>query len=443
MNIPKNVKYILDELNNEGYEAYIVGGCVRDIIIGRTPNDYDITTSALPLDVKKIFKKTYDTGIEHGTVTVLLDKKPYEITTYRIDGIYEDNRRPKEVEFTKDIIEDLKRRDFNMNAIAYHPEVGFVDPFNGREDIKNEIINCVGNPDERFNEDGLRMLRAIRFSAKLNFKIGEETLKSIEKNYKLINNISYERIRDEFTKTILKEPLKIVLMSELNILNEIMPELEMCFYTKQKHAYHCYNVGMHSLVATNNIEATFVLRWAMLLHDLGKVETLSEDEKGITHFKDHEEKSIKRAKEVMKRFKFDNKSLRKVLRLIKYHERRPKLDKFNIRKFISEVGDDIFLDLLKVMEADGMAKSEKKKEDVILRVRKIKQIYEEIKENNECVDKKHLNITGNDIIKLGFKEGKIIGEILNYCFYKVIEDPSLNKKEKLIELIKRKYLKEG
>jgi len=436
INLPKHVKYIIEKLNEAGYEAYIVGGCVRDSIMKIAPKDWDITTSAYPEEVKDIFSKTIDTGIKHGTVTIMLDKQGYEVTTYRVDGLYEDFRRPKEVTFTQNIIEDLKRRDFNMNAIAYHPKEGYVDPFNGMEDIKNKVISCVGVADERFNEDALRMLRAVRFSAKLGFNIDEETYESIKTNAKLIENISAERIREELSKTILSDnPMKFNDLYETGVLDYIMPEFSKILETEQCHPYHCYNVGIHTLRAVENIEKKYYLRWAMLFHDLGKAEVKT-TENGVDHFYGHEKHSEKLANDIMNRLKFDNKNKNLIKRLIKYHEYRPELEKKHVRKMISKVGKDIFLDLIEVQRADGMAKSIQMKEDVMLRELEVKQIYEKILEDKECIDKKEMAITGNDLIKGGFNQGKELGETLDKLFKMIIEDPTINEKEKLLQIAK-------
>ena len=264
--IPKEVEEIILKLNKEGFEAYIVGGCVRDILMDRIPSDWDITTSAKPEEVKRIFPRTYDTGIVHGTVTVVMNKSHFEITTYRIEGIYEDYRRPKEVSFTNNLEEDLSRRDFTMNAIVYHPQEGFIDPMGGIIDIENKIIRCVGDPSKRFEEDALRMLRGIRFSSQLNFNIEEETYNAIKDNAALISYISAERIKEELDKMLMGDFTdKLVLLYETGILKYILPELHKCFKTEQNHPHHVDNVGIHTLKSVEAVDKILNLKWVMLI----------------------------------------------------------------------------------------------------------------------------------------------------------------------------------
>ncbi len=439
IDIPKKIRNAIDDIKNSGHEAYIVGGCVRDAIMGREPNDWDVTTSAEPEDIKDIFEKTVDTGIKHGTVTVLIEKEPIEVTTYRIDGDYLDNRRPEEVFFTKNIAEDLKRRDFTINAIAYNDKDGYVDLFSGREDIDKKIIRCVGVPDERFNEDGLRMLRAIRFSAQLDFTIDSETFKAIKRNRDLIKNISAERIREELTKILIsKHPEKIMLLHDTGLIKYILPEFERCIGFEQDNPYHIYDVGAHTIEAVKNIENDPVLRWTMLAHDLGKPLTKTFDAKGIGHFYGHGLVSVKIVNEVFTRLKFDNKSIKKVTRLIKDHDYRIPLNEKGIRKAISKIGDDIFLDLLKVQRADDSAKSKKAKEGYLEKNKEIERIYHEIKKKGQCISKEEMNIDGKDLINIGIEQGKDIGETLDYLFKVVIDRPEKNKRDILIEEAKRK-----
>jgi tRNA nucleotidyltransferase (CCA-adding enzyme) len=285
--IPEKVQYIIDTLVDHGFEAYAVGGCVRDMILGKNPEDWDITTSAKPFEVKKVFKRTVDTGIEHGTVTVLLDKDHYEVTTYRLDGIYEDNRRPKEVSFTSSLEEDLKRRDFTINAMAYNPQLGIVDLFGGVKDLKNRLIRCVGNPMERFDEDALRILRAVRFSAQLDFQIEEATKLAIKEKAGLLKNISAERIRMELTKLLVSDnPDRLRLLYELGISKVILPEFDRMMTTPQKNIHHAYSVGEHTIKAVSAVAGSVsenrfsarertILRWTMLLHEIEKPSTIT------------------------------------------------------------------------------------------------------------------------------------------------------------------------
>ncbi|MFP4697810.1 MAG: CCA tRNA nucleotidyltransferase [Eubacteriales bacterium] len=436
--MPTSVKYIIDTLMSEGFGAYIVGGCVRDSILGKNPDDWDITTSAKPSEIKRLFSKTIDTGLKHGTVTVIIDNEPYEVTTYRIDGKYEDNRRPKTVEFTRDIVEDLKRRDFTINAMAYNEEDELIDVFNGKEDLNNGLIRCVGNSKERFNEDALRMLRAIRFSAQLNFNIHGNTEEAIKQDAHLIKRISVERINVELTKLITSnQPYKFKKLYELNLLEHIMPEFIPCFNTSQNNPHHKYSVGEHILKTLEHISNISELRWTMLLHDIAKPQKKTTDEKGIDHFYGHAKKSYDIAKVILKRLKFDNRSIDIITRLILYHDYRFEPSPKAVRKALNKIGDDIFTLFLKVQEADIRAQSEYKRKEKLIKINEIEKTYNYIKAQKQCFTIKQLDITGKDIIDLGIKQGKEIGKILSYLLEAVIEKPELNKKKLLIDLVKK------
>lgn len=436
MKIPEQVKYIMKVLNDQGYEAYAVGGCVRDRILGREPMDWDMTTSALPEETKKYFEKTIDTGIQHGTITVMLDGEPFEVTTYRIDGEYEDCRRPKEVFFTKNIVEDLQRRDFTINAMAYHPEEGVVDPFEGQADLKRKLIKCVGNPDHRFDEDALRMLRAVRFAAKLDFDIDGATANSIGKKNHLIANVSGERIRDELNKLLLSDhPEKFDQLYDFGLLHYIMPEFEPCYQTPQKTYYHVYNVAEHTIATIKAVKKDPVLRWTMLFHDLGKAYTRTRDEEGFDHFPNHEVISMEKAKTVMQRLKFDNKTMKSVLHLIEHHDYRPKAEACEVRKAMKVIGLDLFSAFIEVQLADAKGQNPdnySKREKEILGVQ---ALYEEALEKGHCTTIKDLALNGNDLQALGVPRGKAIGETLGWLLDQVIQHPEWNNKDRLSALI--------
>jgi tRNA nucleotidyltransferase (CCA-adding enzyme) len=437
INIPPEVMFIMKTLNNNKYEAFIVGGCVRDSLLGKEPKDWDLTTNAKPEEIKELYAKTIDTGIKHGTITIVLNSMNFEITTYRTDGEYLDNRRPENVKFTFSLVEDLSRRDFTMNAIAYNPNEGFIDPFKGINDITENIIRAVGNADKRFKEDALRMLRGIRFSAELNFSLEQDTLQAIRNNNYLINSISKERIQEELTKLLVSEaPLRFLLLKDTEILQFILPEFDRCFNIPQNNPYHIYNVAMHSLYAVSYIESNKVLRWVMLLHDLGKLITKTTDENGIDHFYNHMSKSVQLAEDILKELKFDNKTLSLICRLIQHHDIdiEPKYN--SVRKAINSMGDDIFMDLLKVKTADKKAQNPIYLEEGLVHIDRINSIYLDIKNKQECISISDLAIGGRDLIELGFEQNEKLGFALNALLIAVIEDPNLNKKEKLLELAK-------
>lgn len=438
--VPRNVQYILDVLQKHGYQAFIVGGCVRDFILGRKPDDWDIVTDAVPEAVKGLFPKTFDTGTRHGTITVLIGNHGYEVTTFRIDGEYTDFRKPQSVTFASSIDEDLSRRDFTINTVAYNAEKGMVDLFGGIRDIKNGIIRTVGDPDRRFNEDALRMLRAVRFSAQLNFTVDEKTLRSIEKNSKLIENISAERIRAELTKILLSDnPFCFSLLMDTGLIRFVLPEFEPCFSTEQKNPCHIYNVAFHTLHSVANIKKDKVLRWTMLFHDIGKPGVKTTDEKGIDHFYNHQQLSVKLSRAAMLRLRFDRKSMDRILLLVKYHNMNIRPDPKSVRRAISKTGEDVFEDLLTVIEADKKSQNPKLIKEWARIFKEIRKIYKDIREKGQCTDLKSLAVGGDDLIALGIKPGKEIKELLQILLEKVIEEPGLNKKEVLLDLLRKHY----
>ena len=439
ISLPQEVLHIIQTLNDNGFEAYVVGGCVRDSILGRKPYDWDITTNALPDAVKSLFNKTIDTGLKHGTISVMLNNKLFEVTTYRIDGYYADNRRPESVEFTSSINNDLSRRDFTINSIAFHPKEGFVDPFGGIDDINSSIIRTVGIPDMRFQEDALRLLRAIRFSAQLDFTIDIFTFDSIKKNSSRILNVSFERINEELTKILLsKNTNKFLLLRETGLLQYILPEFDACFNVTQNNPLHVFDVANHSLKTVSSVEADKVLRWAALLHDTGKVLTKTTDSLGIDHFYHHPHISVNLADTALRRLKFDNKTICFVCRLIQHHDRDIKADERSVRKTAFFTGDDIFPDLLKLKEADIKGQNTEFLKERLQKLGIINKIYLDIKLKNHCLSVKDLSVNGNDLINLGFPIGKEIGYTLSWLLNKVLDNPELNNFDVLIKLAKVK-----
>lgn len=435
LKIPEKAEIILHTLEEAGYEAYVVGGCVRDSILGRSPDDWDITTSAKPEEVKALFRRTVDTGLIHGTVTVMLDKEGFEVTTYRVDGEYEDGRHPKEVSFTASLEEDLKRRDFTMNAMAYNPKRGLVDLFGGVQDMENRIVRCVGNPMERFTEDALRILRAVRFSAQLGFSIEGETLKAISALAPNLKYVSAERIQVELLKLLVSpHPDYLRTAYEAGITKEILPEFDRCMETEQNTPHHCYTVGEHTLQSLLNIRADKVLRLTMLLHDFGKPSVKRTDENRRDHFKTHGPEGEKMAVSILRRLKMDNDTIRKVRSLIKWHDFRPKGDAVSVRKAISMIGEELFPLYLEVQRADILAQSLYKREEKLKRLSSVKALYKEIMDRGECISLKTMALTGRDLIDAGYTPGKELGEILEKLLVHVLENPEDNKKEILLKL---------
>ena len=432
--LPDDVKRIIETLEQHGYEGYAVGGCVRDSILGRIPNDWDITTSATPQQVKKLFLRTVDTGIQHGTVTVLMGKEGYEVTTYRVDGEYEDARHPKEVTFTANLEEDLRRRDFTINAMAYNDSKGLVDVFGGREDMEQKVVRCVGNAEERFGEDALRIMRAVRFSAQLGFTVDPDTAEAAKKLAGTLSKISAERIQTELVKLLISpHPDYLRYAWEYGITAVVLPEFDRTMETPQNNPHHCYNVGEHTLEALKNIEPDRSLRLAALFHDFGKPQTHTTDENGIDHFHGHAKISAGLAADIMHRLKFDNDTLNKVKTYVKYHDLRPELTEKSVRKAVSKVGADAFAEVLKLKMADTLAQSPKWQPEKKEYLKRLSRIYQEIMKKNQCLTIRELEINGKDLIEDGMMPGKAIGEILSKLLGEVLEEPDKNKKEILLK----------
>ena len=431
--IPEQVSTILAKLQESGYEAYIVGGCVRDALLGREPNDWDITTSALPMDVKRIFVKTVDTGLQHGTVTVLAGGKGYEVTTYRVDGVYEDGRHPKAVTFTPSLREDLQRRDFTINAMAYREPGVLVDLFGGQKDLADGVIRAVGDPVQRFSEDALRILRAIRFSAQLGYRIEDETLRAASELAVNLRKISAERIRVELEKTITSDhPALLRTAYEAGITAMFLPEFDKCMETRQNNPHHCYTVGEHILKSMELIRNDRILRLTMLLHDVGKPACLTTDEQGIDHFYGHQEVSASMAQAILKRLKYDNDTIRKVVKLVRYHDMQIRLTAPAVRKAVVKIGEDLFPLFLEVKQADLLAQSTYQREDKQEILDEVKRLYAQIIDRGDCLNLKHLAVNGSDLVRMGVKPGREVGDILARMLNDVLDVPSHNDKDYLL-----------
>lgn len=438
--MPEHANQIIQTLQSAGYEAYIVGGCVRDAILGRVPGDWDITTSAKPEQVKDLFRRTIDTGIEHGTVTVMMDKEGYEVTTYRVDGKYEDHRRPTSVTFTASLLEDMKRRDFTINAMAYNETEGVIDLFGGMEDLEKKVIRCVGEPRERFDEDALRILRALRFSAQLDFTIEEKTKEAIRNQAVFLQDISAERIHVELTKLLTSQhPERLRTAYELGVTKIVLPEFDAMMETEQNNKHHMYNVGEHTLRVVQEVPATEIMRWAALLHDVAKPACKVSDETG-DHFYEHNVKGVDMAEQILLRLKFDNATIARVKRLVQWHDygmgKKPSLRSF--RKSLSKMGADLFEDYTYIKRADTLAQSDYKREEKLANLERLKEYYNVIKEQQQCLSLKDLAVTGKDLIELGMKPGKELGVVLQYLLEQVLEEPELNERAALLDMARKK-----
>ncbi len=444
--LPEGVKQILGALERAGFEAFAVGGCVRDSILGRTPNDWDVTTSAAPAQVKTLFRHTVDTGIAHGTVTVLLGGEAYEVTTYRIDGEYADGRHPNGVTFTDSLTEDLRRRDFTINAMAYNESRGLVDVFGGARDLESGVIRCVGDPGQRFGEDALRMLRAVRFAAQLGFSVDTCTQDAIREMAGRLRAVSAERIRAELVKLLESpHPGKLLLAYDLGMTAVFLPEFDAAMQTPQNNPHHCYSVGMHTIKAVEAACQDRIVRLTMLLHDLGKPQ-VRQTVDGMDHFLRHAEVSGQIAHTVLRRLRFDNETIRQVCALVRNHDKYPKFQEGDrqailsgkcvirqaaVRRMASRVGPDLFWKLLDVLYADVCAQSDFHRQEKLILIGQMRALYQTITEEKQCLSRKELAVSGTDLIRWGMPPGRQIGQALDRLLQEVIEDPARNTKEYL------------
>ncbi|MBQ7296104.1 MAG: CCA tRNA nucleotidyltransferase [Clostridia bacterium] len=431
LQIPSYALEVIKALEEAGFEAYVVGGCVRDMLMGKEINDIDITTSALPEETKAIFKRTIDTGIKHGTVTVLTDKAPVEITTYRIDKGYSDSRHPDSVAFTRSLTQDLARRDFTVNAMAYNPKTGIIDPFDGESDIKNMVIRCVGQAEKRFKEDALRILRALRFSSVLGFTLEAETANAVINCRNLLKNISAERIYSELSKMLCGKDIKRVLLTYAEVFEEIIPELCGMRGFDQRNFHHIYDVLTHTAAVTASIEPIPHLRFAALFHDCGKPDCFTVGEDGIGHFYAHARRSTDKAEQALTRLKSDNFTKNRVMQLVKLHDTPIEPKENVIKKKLGKYGEALFFDLIKLQRADnmGMSPDFRYRQEIYT---EIENIAREILESQQCFSLKDLAVNGNDLIALGLS-GTEIGSTLKMLLGAVIDGKVQNIKDALIE----------
>ncbi len=435
--ISEGARVVLERLHNAGFDAYIVGGAVRDLVMGKTPHDYDITTSAKPLEIKHIFRKTIDTGLLHGTVTVVEDGVGYEVTTYRRESAYSDMRHPDSVEFVTVLADDLSRRDFTINAMCMRDDNSLIDCFGGMDDISAKTIRAIGDPYERFRDDALRMLRAVRFAAVLGFEIEPETALAIKCCAKHIKKVSAERILGELNKILLSDnPECFVKLRELGLLEYLLPELDVCFTTPQKNKYHIFNVGDHIIKAMCETKKDLTLRWAALLHDIGKPLCMSVDPSGIIHFYGHHKESAILALSVLRRLKMDNETAKDILVLIENHDVRIEPSPPHVKRMLAKVGDRLFVKLLSLQISDNLAKNPRYFKEKLQRIEAAREIYEKIIAEGQPYMLSDLVINGRDLLKSGFRAGREIGDVLKTLLGEVIINPELNNRDYLLKRAK-------
>lgn len=433
MQLSSEVKFVLNRLNEAGYEAYLVGGSVRDFLLNKHNKDIDITTNAIPEEVKRIFVDfpVIDTGIKHGTVTILYKNLPIEITTYRIDGEYQDSRHPKEVKFTSSLKEDLSRRDFTINAMAYNNEL--IDYYGGRDDLKNKMLRAVGNPNKRFEEDALRILRGLRFASNLGFSIEEKTILAMRENKLLLKNISSERIQNELNAILLGDYVKDVMLDYYDIFEVILPEITPCVCFDQHNSHHIYDVYAHIIVAVSSAVKDKVVRLALLFHDLGKPESFSLDENKNGHFYRHAEKSEIIARNILNRLKYDNESKRQILTLIRYHDAILQDDVKQVKRWLNRLGEDMFRKLIEVQIGDNFAQHPKHRDRQVT-LNNIKKLIDQIIAENNCFNLRQLAVNGYDMIELGYEKFQI-KSALQYLLNAVINNEVENERDKLINYL--------
>ncbi len=474
MELPRDVRQIIETLENAGYEAYAVGGCVRDMVLKRVPQDWDITTSARPEQVKALFRRTIDTGIEHGTVTVMKNHVGYEVTTYRIDGEYEDSRHPKNVEFTDNLVLDLERRDFTINAMAFHPVRGVVDAFSGMQDIEGRIIRCVGDAGARFDEDALRMLRAVRFSGQLGFAIEDKTLQAMKERAKDLQKISAERIRTELVKLLVsKDAAQIRVAYQSGMTGVFFPEFDKMMELEQKNPHHIYTVGEHTIRSIEAMNYFFgkysnhfdsglvsaeseilagklvegltakqhsILCVAMLFHDIGKPDAMTIDEAGTGHFHGHQKISGQIADRVLKRLTFDNETIALVKRLVLWHDYRFSESPGAMRRAVSKIGKDLMPLLFLVQMSDALAQNPVTIGEKLQRICSAAGLWQDVLQSKAALELKDLQISGKDLIDAGILQGPEVGKVLKMALEYVLEEPGRNKKELLLEWIGKNFL---
>lgn len=438
MELPPQVNTALTMLEAAGYEAFLVGGAVRDYVRGEAGKDWDITTNALPAEVERVFAGYHiiETGLKHGTVTVVVDHEPLEITTYRIDGTYSDHRRPDTVRFTRNLKDDLERRDFTMNALAYNPGRGVVDLNGGLEDIANSLVRCVGDPDRRFQEDGLRILRALRFASRFEMRIEANTAAAIHRNKQLLGAIAVERIQVELTKLLCGPGVEAVLKDYADVIAVAIPEITPMFGFDQRNPHHDKDVWAHTAAVVANAPAEPVLRWTALLHDIGKPHCFSLSEDGVGHFYRHAGRSTELADEILKRFRFDNASRERIVLLVKNHDTPLPMDDKGVKRLMNRLGADAAQQLVEIHRADTAGQApvcgtRYKEFD------RVEAIMKQIVAEAACFSLKDLALNGNDLIGVGLR-GKQIGLALQAALDAVMDGAVPNEPEKLLCYIRQR-----
>lgn len=437
--LPEKAALLISQLESHGHEAFIVGGCVRDALLGRAPNDWDICTSASPEEMKRCFSnlRVIETGVKHGTLTVLAEGVPFEITTYRIDGEYSDGRHPDQVLFTSDLREDLSRRDFTINAMAWHPQTGLVDPFGGARDLKRGSIRCVGKPEKRFREDALRIMRAVRFAGQLGFRVDAETERALYQYCPLLDKIAAERTRMELDKLLCGAAAEKALRDYREIIAHFIPEIRPMFGLDQKNSHHIYTVWEHTLRAVSQIPDKPLLRLCAFFHDIGKPGSMTVDEDGCGHFYQHEILSEGLAGQAMKRLKYDNDTRETVLAVIRSHSVVFCPDSKQARRLLGKLGEERLRLLIELELADVKSQNPLYREERVANIAAFREKMEEVLAEEQCFSLRHLAINGRDLLCLGIPQGPEIGRILNVLLEQVVEEALPNEPDALKEAARK------
>lgn len=435
ISIPKQAAAIVDTLKKNGYEAYVVGGCVRDSLLGRVPEDWDICTSATPEQTIASFPgfNIIETGLQHGTVTVVVEHKPYEVTTYRVDGGYTDHRRPDSVEFVSRLEDDLARRDFTINAMAYNHDAGLVDCFGGVKDLNDGIVRCVGEANRRFDEDALRIMRALRFASAFEFSIDCQTAKSVHKNKDTLSGIAAERIQVELMKLLRGNGAAGILDEYSDVFAVIIPELSPLFGFEQKNGYHNLDVWQHTVEAVRSSPCDAVLRLALLLHDIAKPSCFFLDDNAVGHFYGHEHQGAEMAAKILRRLKFDNDTIKRVKCLIEHHDAQITAQSKSVKRWLNKIGENSFRQLLYMRRADIMAQAPQYQKTRLEALDSVENCLNEVIKQQQCFCLKDLAVNGNDMIKIGITNGRQIGATLKWLLRCVINDELPNERSPLIE----------
>lgn len=440
MNIPQGPDEILNRLTAAGFQAYAVGGCVRDSLLGTVPGDWDICTSALPEETEACFSdlRVVETGLKHGTVTVIFQGVPYEITTFRSDGNYLDHRRPQQVNFVRTLKEDLLRRDFTINAMAVGLDEEIQDPFGGRRDLTDGIIRCVGDPDTRFTEDALRILRGLRFASRLGFSIAPETAAAMDRNKNLLSYVSGERIYKELTGILIGTYAQSVLEQYGGVLAAVLPEIQPSMGFLQRNPFHNRDVWQHTLEALGKSRPDPIVRWALLLHDLGKPDCFTLDDRGIGHFYGHPQRSMELAEQILDRFHGDKKTRDTICLLVRDHDREAPATIKNARRWIARYGRDNVRLLLEVKRCDCLAHVDTPKTRARYNnLMEMTRLIRECLETERCFSVRDLPVKGGDVMALGVPAGPQVGRILEGLLDDVLDGACPPEREALLERLKQ------